>query len=330
MELRNMHKQAKQPKGKGKAWEKPCHDDDIPLQPSEEVNNQYKCLLDLKRHLLCQKHSTKGQKTYCWVEPGAGHCEMEHREMTYWAKLISIREVDVTLQLPNAKLFDRPSTKKPKGMHAAPEIHIAINIMPTPGSSGSATMQGSYMVSDSPIVQPSSVSAPGLLALTGVSNTCTKPSSNGPCGMYNNSRSPIITMLDCMGNLTILTISELLSMIDYQDQLRNQTHDLKYVDMTNVYTLRVEELAKIGHLDMDGACRLWKYMEKVALAPLGLLDTIKQEVQDNNEEDEPESHDVMGWPSGGCKEEYIEEMDEVESAHKLDGSEGGSDVSQEI
>ncbi|KAH8990771.1 hypothetical protein EDB92DRAFT_1814012 [Lactarius akahatsu] len=254
--------------------------------------------------------------------------------MTYWAKLISVGDADLT-RLPNAKPFDRPATKKPKGTHAAPEIHVAVNIMPTPGSSGSATMQGSYVVSDSPIVQPSSASAPGLSALTGVSDTCTKPSSDGPCGPYNDSRSPIITMLDCMGNSTIPTISELLSMMDYQDRLGNRTRDLKYVDMTNVYTLGVEELAKIGHLDMDGARRLWKYTEKVALAPLGLLDTVKQEAQDDDKEDEPESHDVMGWPSGGCKEEYIREMemDEVESAHESDGSEGGSvarDVSQEI
>ncbi|KAH8991810.1 hypothetical protein EDB86DRAFT_2830711 [Lactarius hatsudake] len=288
-------KQAKWPKGKGKAREKRCHDDDIPPQPLEEVNNQYKCLLDLKRHLLCQKHSMKSWKTYCWVEPGAGHCKMEHREMTYWAKLISIGKADVTL-LPNAKPFDCPSTKKLKGMHEYQDPHCC---------QYHAHSRFKWQCHNAGVL--CGVRFPNR---TTIISLCPRPVGphwssvlhqtfgDGPCGPYNDSR--------------------------------NQTRDLKYVDMTNVYTLGVEELAKIGHLDMDGAHRLWKYMEKVALAPLGLLDTVKQEVQDDDKEDEPESHDVMGWPLGGCKEEYIKEMDKVESAHKLDGSEGGSGVLQEI
>ncbi len=188
---------------------------------------------------------------------------------------------------PTIKKFNRPPTMKPRGAHATPKVHIAINITPTLGLSGT-TVQGSYVVSDSPIVQRLLASTPGPSVPAEVSNdaACTKPLSDlaptpAPHGPCNHLKSPLFIMLDSLGYSVIPTIFELLSMMDHEDL----TCDLKYVDMcsefqdldiynaVDVYTLGVEHLAMFGFLGMDGACLLYKYMHDIILSPLGLMKT---------------------------------------------------------
>ena len=86
--------QASISKGKNKA--KRCRDDDIPPDPSPEVQDQYNNLLLLRSELFCNAHSADGRQTYCWIEkageaqdggPG-GHREINHEQMTLWAKHI--------------------------------------------------------------------------------------------------------------------------------------------------------------------------------------------------------------------------------------------------
>lgn len=82
------------PKGKTKG--KRCRSDDIPPEPSPEIRHQNKCLFELQEHLLCQTHSGIDMQTYCWVEvAGKGtsgrHREVDHEEMTLWAKHIVSR-----------------------------------------------------------------------------------------------------------------------------------------------------------------------------------------------------------------------------------------------
>jgi hypothetical protein len=73
-------------KARGKGKQKRVHED---LSP--ELKNQLKCYLELQKHLECTEHSKPGAKTYCLIERSnvaerGGHREMNHQEMTLWAK----------------------------------------------------------------------------------------------------------------------------------------------------------------------------------------------------------------------------------------------------
>ena len=155
--------------------------DDIPPEPSTETKHQYECLQELMEHLLCTAHSKPGMETYCWIElaldvVAEGHHKFSHQELTLWArhmvskwtlqqigpKKLTIFQVDRTAtkySLPNIKKYNQPPSKKPRGVQAPPEVHIALKFTPTPG--GVPAMQGSYIVSDSLIPPLKSVSAPG-------------------------------------------------------------------------------------------------------------------------------------------------------------------------
>src|SRR6266404_4068132 len=76
-----------------------CADDDPP-EPLEEVQNQYDCMLELQRHLLCQEHSEGGMRTYCHVEQQTGqlegkHHEIDNKDLTLWAKHIMSEKISV-------------------------------------------------------------------------------------------------------------------------------------------------------------------------------------------------------------------------------------------
>jgi hypothetical protein len=83
--------QASVSKGKNKA--KRCRSDDIPPEPSQDVKDQYKNLLALRHELFCNAHSADGRQTFCWIEKAGeegvgGHREINHEQMTLWAKHI--------------------------------------------------------------------------------------------------------------------------------------------------------------------------------------------------------------------------------------------------
>jgi hypothetical protein len=74
-------------------WDPHNCDNDIPPAPPTQVKYQQQCLLELQRHLLCQEHSKGGPPTYCWIDSAmatsrGGHREVNHLEMTLWAKNI--------------------------------------------------------------------------------------------------------------------------------------------------------------------------------------------------------------------------------------------------
>ena len=57
------------------------------------MKHQHECLLELRQHLRCSRHSLPGRPVYCWPEPGGqaspgGHRELTHEDMTLWAKHI--------------------------------------------------------------------------------------------------------------------------------------------------------------------------------------------------------------------------------------------------
>jgi hypothetical protein len=190
-----------------------------------------------------------------------------------------------------------------------PEVHIAVNITPTPGAGGASAMQGSYVVSDSPIVHPLSASAPGPLVLAGVSNNAaqTKPpiapatSALLPLHGPQKGFSPLLVNLDCKLAERVPSVHELLRLMDREDP-RN---DLKYVDalsdlqdlgvedVVDVYSLGVAHLATFFSMDMDRAHRLHKFAQDKILTPLGLMKTRQSEEPSVEEVVAPTQVDVQ-------------------------------------
>ena len=87
------HINAKATKAYTKGKAKRTRSDDVPPESSPEIKYQQECLLDLRQHLRCSRHSMPGRPVYCWPEPGGkelpgGHREVTHEEITLWAKHI--------------------------------------------------------------------------------------------------------------------------------------------------------------------------------------------------------------------------------------------------
>ena len=104
----------KSQKGKARAKEKRSREDDIPPEPSAATKRQHDCFLELKEHIHCQAHSTSGIETYCWIElrtkgRKGGHFEVNHREMTLWAKhMVSKSNCKTDKNLPGHSPKERP------------------------------------------------------------------------------------------------------------------------------------------------------------------------------------------------------------------------------
>ena len=220
--------------------------------------------------------------------------------------------------------------KKSKGTRAIPDVHIAVNITPAPGG---AMMQGSYAVSDIPIVQPA-------------------PGPSAPAQVSDNLKgvSPLLLLLDC-ANQRVPSVHELLRLMDleyprtgdlrYVDAL-SELQDLGIEDAVDLYSLGVPHLATFGSLGTDGARHLYKFTEEKFLAPLGLMKTTRtplrseepsveeiaaptQATPDNIDELIKQENDegILKWLEEveGCKEE-MEYMDESEGRFGSEGSEG--------
>ncbi|KAF8273751.1 hypothetical protein EI94DRAFT_1696663 [Lactarius quietus] len=115
----------KRDQGAHQGKEKRTQDGDVPPELSSEKKHQQECLIELRHHLLCARHSRPGCQTYCWPKPATqgkmgGHRELSHEEMSLWAKHIS--EGKATKYLPPKTMkFKHPTTKKPKSGPAPPE-----------------------------------------------------------------------------------------------------------------------------------------------------------------------------------------------------------------
>ncbi|KAI9466354.1 hypothetical protein BJY52DRAFT_1183211 [Lactarius psammicola] len=294
MELTDISKlghRSKARPGEKRREKKRTRDDDIPPEPTPEAKRQDDNLRKLQKKWLCQSHSGPGLRTYCWVEPATqgsrgGHREINHDEMTLWAKHIELGKATEFLP-PNVKKFNRPPTKKPRGAQMAPEVHVAVNITPMPGVGIPAT-HGSYAVSGTPIEQSGSASAPGPQSPAQVSHISdiavhTETSSApAPTPMGHTARVPssLIVVLDCFHHMRIPTAYEILTLMDievpapnlrYVDAL-SDLQDLGYKDVIDIYGLQECFLASFGHLGRDGACRVRQYTRDRFLVPLGLME----------------------------------------------------------
>ncbi|KAI9429954.1 hypothetical protein H4582DRAFT_2218058 [Lactarius indigo] len=282
LEIKNMqdlpHTKARRSKGKGR--EKRCRDDDIPPAPSPDAARQLDCLIKLQQHLSCNKHSGPGKKTYCLLKKSGentegGHEELTHEEMTLWAKHISLGKATIHTP-PNVNRYDYPSTKKARTVRPTPEVHVSVNITPTSEAGNSTTH----------LVSAASTSTPGPSRLAGVDGNppCDTPSGvAGPSTLRPTSGprpSRILVLLDCLVELRVPTMMELLLLMDEYEpaiglsyvSIHEEFVDLGIMDSVDLYSLPVELLATFGGLGHDLAHRLNRFCENLFI-PLGLVET---------------------------------------------------------
>ena len=173
-------------------------------------------------------------------------------------------------------------------MPLAPEFHIAVNLAPTQGVRGPALL-GTCVVSDSPIPQVGSASAPGLLRLEqaanvkGAGQSCSAPDPQ-PLGrkVYIPACKTLLEMLsECAKSGRAPSSHEILTWMDaehpeadwcYMDSWSDcQTFGIH--DAFNIMESEVCHLASFGHLGRGGALRLRQYTRDKILIPLDLWAT---------------------------------------------------------
>jgi hypothetical protein len=187
------------------------------------------------------------------------------------------------------KKLDCPPTKKHRSAQVAPEVHIKVNIMPTPGT-GSPAMQGSYVVSGTPVACSGLASAPGPLHADQVGNaagrtencsTLAAPTPAG-CKVYflSTRKTRFSVLLDCVRVNRIPSVHKLLTMMDLEDlavdlkyvDTLSKMQDLQIDDVLDVYSLHECYLANFGSLGRDGARHLRQFAHDKLLVPLELLE----------------------------------------------------------
>ncbi|KAH9166164.1 hypothetical protein EDB89DRAFT_2076160 [Lactarius sanguifluus] len=255
-------------KGKGKA--KRSHEDDIPPEATPEAKHQYNHLLELQRHLLCSVHSTSGLQAYCWIEPAkegalGGYCE-------------ELKNADKHLPLNVCKLDRPPATKKAKAAGGVPEVHIAVNITPTPGV---GTPQSSYVMSETPIPSgTASTSGPSHVGQASGITLHTKTPTSTPVRRSQANRY-LIMMLDCYFENRVPTAKELLTFMDaecpdpdlrYADAYSN-LEEFGFHNTQDIVDLKVPFLSSFG-LGHDGAHHVHQYAQERFLKPLSLMGTL--------------------------------------------------------
>ncbi|KAH9171138.1 hypothetical protein EDB89DRAFT_1907156 [Lactarius sanguifluus] len=259
-------------RGKGKGKGKRSRDDDIPPEATPEAKSQDNHLLNLQSHLLCNACSkSSGLRKYCWIEPArdgveGGHIDIEHREMTNWAKLIEIKKATRHLR-PNIMPYDRPPTKKPKAARAAPEVHIAVSITPT---SGVGASQSSYVVSGSQVTRL--WSSPGPSHATQVSDVVVHTEVPAPAPTENRSPSPpaytsLDLLWDCYKQERVPFVYEILNLMDVEEPVPGLTYLDSHTDLFNFGYNDALELFVLDESLLSGF-GLDRFFE-----PLGLMDT---------------------------------------------------------
>lgn len=197
---------------------------------------------------------------------------------------------------PNTKKFDHPPTKKARTTRRTPEVHVSVNITPTPGAATSA-MQATYLVSDT---KPSSATSP--LYATKVSDipsdSDTKPlSAPGPSQLSPTPRcARLLTTLDCVSAGRIPSVNELLSLMDQEDPTANPKYadslsELESLgsihDAVTLYSTPVEILGTMGKLGIEGAHRLHEYCKDKLFPGLGIMQTKRSHSEEASVEEIP-------------------------------------------
>ena len=247
---------------------------------------------------------------------------------------------------PNAKRFDDPPTKKPKVAQPAPEFHIAVNLAPTLGGSA---LQGACVVSNSPLPQVASASAPGPLRLGEITSLegGTRSSSApdlGPLGRripVTRACKMLLQMLSEAADTRRAPRSyDILTWMDAENPEVDGLYidsfgdfkDLGIKDAFDIIETEVFYLAPFGYLGRGGALRLRQCVRDKILIPLGLWDTTpddsigsvenlldirrlikwRDEVENGHVEEIEETSDM--------KVEEVEDIEDVDEAVRSESS----------
>jgi hypothetical protein len=253
---------------------------------------------------------------------------------------------------PNVKKLDCPLAKKPRGRQPAPELYIAVNIAPTAGAGGSA-MQGSYIVSECPIVQSGTSSAPApsppnpLLDVPAGTSSALGPMSVGPdlrrlrrCRVRESRRSLMVVLLDCTHTGRAPTLRELLTLMDDEDPMLDGSYmdaytelsDFGVEDAIDVYALEECLLATFGCLGRMNARCLRQYARDKILIPLDLVRAASEPPTDTEEIDAPTDEGrIHDWRES-LEDDEIEEVEgdgeRKEVDEVVDAEEGTIDVAE--
>jgi hypothetical protein len=183
-------------------------------------------------------------------------------------KLTDVQDLGLTSKFlpPNVKKLDHPPSKKNRV--AAPEVHIAVNIAPTPGVGGAA-MPGSYVVSSGSASAP----GPGPLCPENISNVAAHtdapaPTSTGHRVYIPQSRKTLLlTLLDCTQTGRLPSVRQLLELMDSEEPEPDGRYIDVFSDMDNfgledvldIYEMEDCYLGTFGDLGRGGAQRLRRY-----------------------------------------------------------------------
>ncbi|KAH8988467.1 hypothetical protein EDB83DRAFT_2325649 [Lactarius deliciosus] len=223
MEVKDIHEstrtKAQSSKGKGKGKEKRRREDDVP--PALTTPRVRQAL-------------QAWQKTYCRVkssgeDTSGGHEELTHEEMTLWAKHMSLGKTTKHTP-PKVQKYDHPPTKKARTARTTPDVHVSVNITPTPGRN--STVQATHQVS---------TPTPGPSRLARINDGRPPSSVAGPSTLRRTQGprpSRILVLLDCLAESRVPMVMELLSLMDeYEPAI-----GLNYVDIE-------EEFVDLGITD---------------------------------------------------------------------------------
>jgi hypothetical protein len=250
---------------------------------------------------------------------------------------------------PNVEKLDPPPTKKPRGAKLTPDVHIALNFALAPGVGG-APIQGSYVVSDSPIPQLRSAPTPGpsrhdnVAALTEVWFDAPEPLATGGKMYLPQSRKKLfLILLECVEAGRLPSVAEVLTLMDAEDPAPN----MKYIDALSdmddfglenafdIYDHGVCYLATFGNLGRGGARRVRQYARDKILVPLDIVKAAKSSEPSEEEIDDVDFDQIMEWRTGvtaGLEdvevEEDVEEVKrEVEERELIEV--GSTDIEEE-
>ncbi|KAH9040578.1 hypothetical protein EDB84DRAFT_1436726 [Lactarius hengduanensis] len=212
--------------------------------------------------------------------------------MTLWAKHMSLGKATIH-RPPNVIKFDHWPAKRAWTGCATP----------TPGPSCLAR------VNDSSPCTPLSVAGPSMLQPPG-----------GP------QPSRILVILDCLKDLRVPTLMELLWLMDEYEpadglsyvDIGEEFTNLGIMDLVDLYSLPLELLASFGGLGHDLAHRLHQFCKKLFI-PLGLVETMDNDTPENNSQQEAALQDRAPRSIGDVHtDEVINVSDEETSGAESD------------
>jgi hypothetical protein len=228
---------------------------------------------------------------------------------------------------PNIKKLDHPPSKKARGPQAPPEVHITMNIAPTPGVGGAM----SYVVLQTPnppvsALGPSHPEDVGSLSAPGEITSAPPPHR---VMVRSATYALTLALAKCTETGNLLSTEEVPTLMDREDP----HEDGKYMDSLSdlvsfgvhnaidIYNLEECYLVTFG-LDRGCAHNLHQFTLNKILVPLGLHDEVLPEP--SIQVIENWRHKVEQATVGMKEEEDIEniedwvetvEEDEIEEAH---------------